>query len=81
MNKYRIKCIVCSKSINLLYFGEEHIENPESACWNGAGVHEFIPGYGSIYDLRRFIIGICDECITKKEKEGCIKQYAKRILS
>ena len=58
-----IKCICCGIEITKIY--EDTDYPPEQDMWNDAGVHDFIPGYGSKHDGIKFIIGICDDCIEK----------------
>jgi hypothetical protein len=65
-----MNCLLCNKKIYRLYNEEGRPQRPpEQDMWKHAGVHEFIPGYGSRYDSVKFIIGICDECIDKQYKE------------
>lgn len=66
-----MKCIVCNKNIDRL--GDTDYK-PEVDMWRNAGVHEFIPGFGSSFDSRRFIICICDTCLTVKLGEGVIEK-------
>ena len=58
-----LKCICCGKIVNRIYNDTDY--SPESDMWKNAGVHDFIPGYGSRYDSMRFVIAICDDCIEK----------------
>jgi hypothetical protein len=68
--KLKPKCICCGKKIKHLYEDELGINtDPISDAWDGAGVHEFIPGYGSDFDLSSFIISVCDKCIKSAIEE------------
>lgn len=71
MGKKSIKCVCCGKKIKSLSKGEYA---PETDMWGGGGVHEFIPGFGSKYDSKRFIVGICDECIEEKINNKSLKE-------
>jgi len=66
-----MKCICCDKKLKSLS-GKDY--PPETDMWNNAGVHTFIPGYGSKYDSDRFVVGICDKCIKKKLKKGVVRE-------
>lgn len=71
MNKEtNIKCVCCGKLLKRLH--KDAIHAPEIDMWNNAGVHTFVPGYGSRYDMTEMIIGICDDCIEQKIKEGLL---------
>ena len=61
-----IKCIVCGRSLSILREVDSLNDcPPETDMWDGAGVHEFIPGYGSKHDMKKLIVGICDDCLDK----------------
>ena len=64
-----MKCIVCGKE--LVQLEPTDIE-PAKGMWDGAGVDDFLVGYGSHHDMEMFTIGICDDCIDLKIKEGVI---------
>ena len=68
-----IKCIACGKPLKPLedFDVEAH---PLSANFDDATVDQLYPGYGSRHDLSRFIVGICDDCIDVKLKEGLLIQ-------
>jgi hypothetical protein len=51
-------CAFCKKELEVLIESLSGLPALDSA-----GVHEFIPGYGSRHDTTRFIISICDDCI------------------
>lgn len=72
-----IKCIVCKKELKRI-MPDSNLPS-ESGMWNDAGVHEFIPGYGSKYDMTKFIVGICDDCIEKQVKTGGLIKDGKII--
>jgi len=57
-----MKCIVCGKEVLEL----EHFSDDDgSKCWDGGIVAWVTAGYGSIHDCLRFLICICDGCLTK----------------
>ena len=64
-----LKCICCGRKLKFLYKG---LYEPEVDMWNNAGVHQFVPGYGSRHDSKEFIVGICDDCLTKKLEDGSV---------
>jgi len=64
-----LKCMVCKKELKPLEEGEYE---PEKDMWDDAGVHTFVPGYGSKHDSTRFIVGICDDCIDKLVEEKLV---------
>lgn len=67
-----MKCIVCESEIKQLY--PELNQSPiEQASWDDGAADTFTCGYGSIHDLNVYEFGICDKCISKKEKSGTIK--------
>jgi ribosomal protein L34E len=63
----QIKCIICGKKLKQIIKGK-----PEQAAYLNGGVHTFIPGYGSNYDMCKFILGICDDCISEKVSTGVL---------
>lgn len=74
------KCIICEKEIESLWFDSLSAENPEQGAWEGGVVEIFQMPYGSRFDTETFVIGICDDCIEKKYKEGIIgKKINKNI--
>ena len=64
-----IKCLCCGKKLECLY---DIGDPPEVSMWKKAGVHEFLPGFGSDFDSTEFIVGICDKCIKQKLNEGLL---------
>jgi len=69
------KCICCGAKIKPLY--PEHLDalKPQSGMWDDGTVELITMPYGSILDMNKYLIGICDNCIIKKEKEGVILDY------
>lgn len=59
-----MKCIVCESDIMEVHMAG-HI------FYVGAVSH-ISPGYGSCHDLKKLKIGICDDCLTKAEKNDII---------
>ena len=57
-----MKCIICNKRIPEL---EHFSDDPAGNCWNGGLVEWVCAGYGSIHDCSRFLICICDSCLSK----------------
>lgn len=55
-------CIVCGKLVREL----EHFNDndPADNCWNGGIVEWVTAGYGSVHDCSRFLVCICDNCIS-----------------
>lgn len=67
-----LKCICCGVRLEYISDGDSV---PEVDMWKNAGVHDFIPGFGSRHDMSDMIVGICDDCIKKKlETEQLIKK-------
>ena len=66
-----LKCIVCGKDLKYINNGDYR---PEQDMWAGAGVHNFIPGFGSAYNCHCFVVGVCDNCISKKLEDRSIIQ-------
>jgi hypothetical protein len=65
-----VKCIVCGKNVpELAHFTDD---DPPSNCWDGGIVEWVAAGYGSIHDCSRFLICICDDCVTTKRAAGVI---------
>lgn len=68
---HKIKCICCGKEVKRL---EEDLKqnNPLGDMWNSGLIGGISAGYGSIHDGDVFFICICDNCITKKVKDGSL---------
>lgn len=58
-----MKCLVCGKNVQKLPFSDK--DQPRN-CWDGGIVEWVTAGYGSTHDCSRFLICICDACITEK---------------
>ena len=56
-------CFICSKQINYLE------EDKTLTLLDGAVEVELIGSYGSIYDITKMLIWICDECIEERESK------------
>lgn len=65
-----MKCLICGKDLKTTW--EDETIPPQIASWNGAGVHIFVPGYGSQFDMTEFLLGICDTCIQEKLDQGLL---------
>lgn len=59
-----MQCIICGKDVQ----EEKHFDDndPTQNCWDGGLVEWVYAGYGSVHDCSRFLICICDACITEK---------------
>lgn len=64
-----LKCVVCRRQLKPLDEGEYE---PEKDMWDDAGVHDFVPGYGSRHDSSHIILGICDDCIEELIKDKVV---------
>lgn len=62
MNYDALPCIVCGKQVKEL---EHFSDDPAANCWDGGIVEWVVAGYGSIHDCSRFLVCLCDECLTK----------------
>jgi hypothetical protein len=68
-NTYTRRCIKCEKILNSLC--ERSVEDSVGS-WDDAGVHEFVPGYGSKHDMTVFELGLCDACIDELSARGTL---------
>jgi len=72
------KCICCSVEITPCELSEEEEKEqqirPESWMWSHGTVERIFMGYGSNLDGNSYYIGICDNCIERKTKEGIIEE-------
>ena len=60
-----MKCLICGKNIQEVHHFND--EDPARNCWDGGVVEWVTAGYGSVHDCSRFLICICDACITAKK--------------
>ncbi len=59
-----MRCLVCNREvIELEHFSDD---DPAANCWDGGIVEWVIAGYGSAYDCSRFLVCICDACVTER---------------
>jgi len=58
-----MKCVICGKEVSELI---PYKDESASSCWGGGVVEWLVAGYGSIHDGARFLICICDNCLTTK---------------
>ena len=49
-----------------------HITSTNNRMWNGGIVHIIDAGYGSNHDTDKYVIAICDDCITKEVSDGTL---------
>lgn len=68
-----LNCIICDKEIKEIYPSSQNKENWYNGMFSGGAVDQIVVNYGSIFDGDKFVICICDECLTKKLKENKIK--------
>lgn len=71
-----MKCIKCNKIIEELKFNKEDPNSPPSiynrVMWEG-GIIGLIEGnYGSLYDGDKYIIALCDDCITQTTNDNLL---------
>lgn len=58
------------------YYGSKvHITNTNNRMWHGGIVHIIDAGYGSNHDTDKYVIAICDDCITKEVGEGTLLHH------
>lgn len=63
------RCLCCEKILK--HLGNRNVAD-SVGTWEDAGVHEFIPGYGSKHDMTVFELGLCDECIDELSTRGTL---------
>jgi hypothetical protein len=68
----KIKCISCGKELIRVFHGNTRTIPPEQDAWCEAVVHIVVGGYGSRHDMSELVVGICDDCVDRKVKEGKI---------
>ena len=64
------RCICCSKELKPMF---EDDRLPEDGCWLDAVVAKVTVGYGSQFDGNDYVIGVCDECLNSKVKDGIVE--------
>jgi hypothetical protein len=64
--KDKFYCIVCGKEIKPLYPDTLDYNQFESNMWDGGLVTKVTAPYGSKFDSDIIFIGLCDDCIEKK---------------
>lgn len=58
------------------YYGKSVlVTNVNNRLWDGGVVQIIDAGYGSSHDTDQFIIGICDDCISKELETGNLLFY------
>lgn len=70
-------CLHCKKNkVKILYDTPSNIEGlkENSGCFLNGTVNYMVVGYGSIHDLDRIVIALCDPCITKLSNKKHILQ-------
>lgn len=68
-----IKCICCGKDIHLLnpdWESDSTVQDPTTANWNDGIIQSVVAGYGSCLDGNVYLIGICDNCLENKTRDG-----------
>lgn len=64
-----VQCVCCGKQIHCVEMFPGWPAEEQS--WEGI-VTKISAGYGSCHDTDMFVIGICDECVTKKREDGTL---------
>lgn len=54
---------------------ESHTINANNRMWDGGIVHIIDAGYSSNHDTDKYVIAICDDCITSNTEEGTLLHY------
>jgi hypothetical protein len=67
------KCIVCGKKLVFLPDGFRPDKRWHNLIW------EIICNYGSSFDTRKFVIGVCDHCIEAALQDGRLIEETDRI--
>jgi hypothetical protein len=73
VKRHSMKCIVCKKEMHELDFAPRHDEDPSMNCWDDCVVDWLFSGYGSGHDTHKFLVCLCDECISNLCEEGIIQ--------
>jgi hypothetical protein len=78
-------CICCKKNnVKLLTFGEENqtpleedilFKNSKTEMVDGGIIQIIDAGYGSKHDGDRFIIAICDDCISQNKEDSTLLYF------
>ncbi len=64
------------------YFGTKVlVTNTNNRMWSGGIVHIIDAGYGSSHDTDKFVIAICDDCITKESQDGTLLYHGNYMSS
>jgi len=71
-NQKEFPCIVCGNPIKILDMGYYDAIELEQNMWDGGTVDPIYMPFGSRLDGRSYYIGLCDDCVEKKEKDGGI---------
>lgn len=72
LNQKEIPCVVCGKAIHVLDLGSYDALELRQNMWEGGTVDYIYMPYGSRFDGQKYAIGICDDCVETKHKEGVI---------
>jgi len=65
-----IQCMICDKNIKI--DGPDDYHKIEELISHDGIIEKMYAGYGSKFDGDIFYVGICDECLEKKKKQGRI---------
>ena len=72
----KMKCVVCKKQIESFDLGgleaDGQIVLPHESNWHNGDVNKFYCGYGSSHDDDRFLVALCDDCITNRLDQNII---------
>jgi len=62
-----MKCIICDKRVEELH---HFSDDPAQNCWSAGLVEWVTAGYGSAFDMSRFLICLCDRCLLNVKDTG-----------
>ena len=68
-------CICCKKKKIEPFYGTPPILQQEDGTWKGGTVALISFGFGSIRDMERYYIAICDDCIDIATRNGTATNY------
>lgn len=68
-----LRCVCCDKTLVPLFGGES--ETADAEMWDECAVKTITAGYGSRFDMSKFLVGICDDCLAAKLASGVIIQW------
>lgn len=66
----KLKCICCDTEIIPIHTEIIPEDQPYSGMYKNGTVDCLYANYASEHDLKKFVVSICDDCITKKLETG-----------